>query len=171
MSKQLALVEPPTAEVAACRHAAARCCTVIAGFFLIDPISLMKSTRGAARESFPRQVLMSGLVSGLGFSSRTVGKAIGRDPATIEHACRVIEAFRIEPHGRKRDVDDDLIRDLGIDAVDDWFGGEDGAAEFLRNADELIDRFFSAFQLVAVMGLAYTQELDRRGGAAKARSR
>lgn len=156
--------------MAACRAAAERCACVIAGFFKVDPAALFKSTRGAAHEAFPRQLLMAGLVAGLGYSSLTVGRAVGRDKATVEHACRIIEAIRVE--GSRRTIDaDDLIDMLGAGAVDEFLGGVDGVSRFLAHVDALVERFFAAFQLVAVQGAAYAGEQDRlrkAGAAARA---
>lgn len=150
------------AEVLACRSASDDCACVIAGFFHVDPDALFKSTRGAAHEAFPRQLMMAGLVAGLGYSSLTVGRAIGRDKATVEHACRLIEAIRFEAGSRDNFGVDDLIDIVGFDGVQDFLGGRDGAEEFLKHADRQIDEFFAAFRLVAVNGAAYRGELERR---------
>ena len=156
-----AIPEEAEAAVDACRAAARDCAFVIMGFFHIAPDALFKSTRGAAAESFPRQILMAGLKDGLGFSPLTVGRAVGRDKATVEHACRVVEAFRAEAEVGGMDVDD-LVDILGVAAVDDFLGGVHGAEEFLKHCDGLVERFFAAFQLVAVFGGAYREDLERR---------
>jgi len=167
------------AEVAACRKAAADCAFVIMGYFHIAPEALFKSTRGAAEEAFPRQLMMAGLVTGLGFSSLTVGRAVGRDKATVEHACRIIEAIRVEA-GRSDGLAVHAITDmLGEDGVRDFLDGRElysvvndddelewkGGArvlEFLKHADMMVEDFFRAFRLVAINGSAYREELMRR---------
>lgn len=150
--------------VAACKAAARDCAFVMMGFAHITPAALFKSTRGHASEAFPRQIMMALLVSELGFSSLTVGRAIGRDKATVEHACRIIEAIRggIEP--------DHLIDILGPSGVQDYLGGFDGAETFLDAAESLIDDFGVAFRLVAIKGRAYRRDVARRQAeAAKAK--
>lgn len=142
-------------ELALAREAAKRCACVIAGFFTIDPADLFKATRGSAEQAFPRQLLMAGLVVELGFSPKIAGLAVERDPATVEHACRIVEAIR---GGLDPDHLDDI---LGADAVDE-LGGPDGVGEFLEHAEDLIDELFRAFALVAVRGGAYSREIARR---------
>ena len=148
--------EEPGDAVAACREAATDCAFVVMGFAHIAPAALFKSTRGAAEEAFPRQIMMALLVSELGFSSLTVGRAVGRDKATVEHACRIIEAIRggIEP--------DHLIDILGPSGVQEFLGGFDGAETFLDSAEALIDDFGVAFRLVAIKGGAYRRDVARR---------
>lgn len=152
--------EEPESAVAACREAATDCAFVVMGFAHIAPAALFKSTRGAAEEAFPRQIMMALLVSELGFSSLTVGRAVGRDKATVEHACRIIEAIRggIEP--------DHLIDILGPSGVQEFLGGFDGAETFLDSAEALIDDFGVAFRLVAIKGGAYRRDVERRKQAA-----
>lgn len=143
-------------QIALCRDAAERSACVIAGFFRIDPVALFKSTRGSPREAFPRQLLMAGLAMELGFPVAIVGHAIGRDPATVEHACRIVEALR-----GGLDVPD-LIDVLGAAGVDEFLGGEDGVDEFAKHVEPTINEIFAAFVLVAVKGGAYSRELHRQ---------
>jgi len=150
--------EEPIEAVEAAKDAAERCSCVVAGFFRVDPAALFKSTRGLAREAFPRQVLMAGLVSELGFSSKTAGKAVGRDKATVEHACRIIEGLRgglsvddlIEGRGNPKAV-------MSEADVLEFFGGEDDLVEFLEYAEGIIDGLFAAFVVCAVQGGAYSR--------------
>lgn len=174
--------EPTSEEVAACKEAADRVSCVVAGFARMDPAKLFKSTRGAAKEAFPRQLAMAGLVMELGFSSLTVGRAIGRDKATVDHACRVVEALRggMEAHdlvlilgeegcreyldgkqliieyqdARGRIIDPERVSNVKGLTVNVLSGG-DAVEEFITEAEGLIDGIFAAFQLVAVRGLAY----------------
>lgn len=189
MSKD-AIPEAAAAEVAACQQAAADCAHVIKGFTHINVEDLFKSTRGAAQEAFPRQLLMAGLVSELGFSSLTVGRAVGRDKATVEHACRIVEALRGDSDAAY------FVKLLGEDAVREFLGGADlvvryerdddrkkepiivrgGAAveKFLSAAEALVDDMFAAFRLVAVQGGAYratVEELRRDAAAPKVAGR
>lgn len=142
--------------VEACKAAARDCAFVMMGFAHIAPDALFKSKRGVAEEAFPRQVMMALLVSELGFSSLTVGRAIGRDKATVEHACRIVQALR-------DGIDaDHLIDILGASGVQEYLGGFDGAEHFLAAADALIDDFGVAFRLVAIKGGAYRRDVERR---------
>ncbi len=150
-------LEPPTGgEIERCREAAERGAKVIDAFFGEDFGEILKATRGSASQAFARQFLMHGLVIELGFSAITVGRAIGRDRATVEHACRVIEAFRGE-----LDIDD-LIEILGRDGIDEYLGGIFEAEEFLQHAEGLVDDLGAALRLVAVKGVAYTREAGKR---------
>lgn len=180
---------PENEAVTACREAAQRCACVIAGFFQIAPDQLFKSTRGAAREAFPRQLMMAGLVSELGFAAAIVGEAVGRDTATVEHACRIVEALR----GGLEACD--LVQILGEDGCREYLGGGDQLVveyrnargdvvapeigestkhlvahvidggdvveEFIESAEGLVDDLFAAFQLVAVRGAAYCADVRR----------
>lgn len=180
--------EPDPAAVAACQDAADRCSCVVAGFFRVVPDAIFKSTRGAAAEAFPRQILMAGLVVELGFSAMVVGSVIKRDDATVMHACRIIEALR---GGLTAD---DLVDILGEDGVREYLNGQglqmewhdktgarvdltDGAdtskltpvvlsgaeavEEFIETTEQLIDDLFDAFKLVAVRGKAYCDHVAR----------
>lgn len=151
----------PDSAVAAARQAATDCAFVMMGFAHIAPEALFKSTRGVAEEAFPRQIMMALLVSELGFSSLTVGRAVGRDKATVEHACRIVEAIR-------GGIDaDHLIDILGPSGVQDYLGGFDKAELFLDCAESLIDDFGIAFRLVAIKGAAYRRDVARRKAEAQ----
>lgn len=172
-----AIPEASAEMVEAAREAAVDCALVIYAVFRITPEKLFKSTRGAAREAFPRQLLMAGLCDGLGFDPLTAGRAVGRDKATVEHARKVVEAFRLESKSGRIDVAD-VVRILGVDGVRDYLGGEhlvveidrnenvtvisghEPVAKFLRHCDDFVERLFSSFQLVAVQGSAYRRYLD-----------
>lgn len=145
----------PRDDVATAKDAAERCACVVAGFFRIDPANLFRATRGSAGEAFARQVWMAGLVVELGFSSGLLGKAIGRDPATIDHACRIIEALR---GGMSAD---DLCDILGASGVQEFLGGEDRVEQFIESAETTLDELYAAFVVVAVRGSAYTREQHR----------
>lgn len=139
-----------------------RCARIVDAFFLVPPEVLMKSTRGAAREAFPRQVLMAGLVGELGIPAGVVAEAVGRHKSTVEHAVRVIEALRGDLGV------DDLIEGRGNDQavlseadVVDFFGDEDELEAFLEHADQLLTDIFAAFRLAAVRGSAYCREVAR----------
>lgn len=147
-------------DVALCRDAFKRSVAVAQGYFGLPEESFTKATRGSAEEAFARQVVMSALVVELGFSPLTVGKAIGRDKATVDHACRVIEVIR-----GALDVDD-LVTVLGFDGVTEFLGGLDGAEKFLESAERQIDGLFAAMRLCAVEGAAYCAEARRRKAAA-----
>lgn len=150
-------LEPPTGgEIERCRDAAERGALVISSFFGEDAEEILKPTRGSASQAFARQFLMHGLTIELGFSAITVGRAIGRDRATVEHACRVIEAFRGE-----LDIDD-MIEILGRDGIDEYLGGIFEAEEFLQHAEGLVDELGAALKLVCVKGSAYTREANKR---------
>lgn len=142
-------------DVAVAKDAAERCACVVAGFFRVDPTAMFRETRGSAGEAFARQVWMAGLVVELGFSSGLLGKAIGRDPATIDHACRIVEALR---GGMSVD---DLCDILGASGVQQFLSGEDGVEAFIESAENTIEELFAAFVLVAVRGAAYCREQDR----------
>lgn len=176
MSKD-AIPEAAAAEVEACQRAVNDCAHVIKAFTHIKVEDLLKSTRGAAQEAFPRQLLMAGLVSEIGFSSLTVGRAIGRDKATVEHACRIVEALR---GGSTADY---IVRLLGEEGVREFLGGDElvvryerederqrepiivrGAEKvevFIERAESLIDDIFAAFRLVAVKGPAYRAGVEQ----------
>lgn len=150
-------LEPPTGgEIERCRDAAERGAKVIDAFFGEGFDEILKPTRGSASQAFARQFLMHGLTIELGFSAITVGRAIGRDRATVEHACRVIEAFRGE-----LDIDD-LVEILGSDGIEEYLGGVFGAEEFLQHAEGLVDELGAALRLVCVKGSAYTREANKR---------
>jgi hypothetical protein len=173
-----AIPEASVEMVEAAKEAAVDCALVIYAVFRIAPEKLFKSTRGAAREAFPRQLLMAGLCDGLGFDPLTAGRAVGRDKATVEHARKVVEAFRLESRGGSLDVAD-VVRMLGVDGVRDYLGGEhliveidrqenvtvisghEPVAEFLRHCDGFVEDLFKSFQLVAVRGRAYRAELEK----------
>lgn len=155
LAKNRAPQPAPRDDVAVARDAAERCACVTAGFFRVNPEALFRETRGSAGEAFARQVWMGGLVMELGFSSGLLGKAIGRDPATIDHACRIIEALRGGMNA------EDLSDILGASGVQEFLGGEDRVEAFITTAERVLDDLYAAFVLVAVRGSAYCREQER----------
>ncbi|MDX2277657.1 MAG: hypothetical protein NW206_19580 [Hyphomonadaceae bacterium] len=172
------------AAVELCQQVLADCAMVVKAFSHVSIEDILKRTRGQQEHSFPRQLLMAGLVSELGFKPTVVGAAIGRDPSTVEHACVVIEAIR----GGLGAID--LIEALGEDGVREYLGGAkvvcayetlpkkpgdkeprrkvvailsggEAVEEFIETAEGLVDAMFAAFELVAVRGAAYRREVAR----------
>ena len=181
--------EAQDAELAACRDAADRMACVAAGFFKIMPDALKSETRGSPKDAFPRQLWMGALVVELGFEPKLAGAAIGRDKATVEHACRIVEGLR----GKMRAHD--VIALLGEAGCRDYLGGDELAIEwrdadgcaydveegddtsdlfvhvlsggeavekFVAGAESLVDELFAAFRCVAVRGAAYCADRDKR---------
>ena len=155
----------PHEAVKACRHAADRCACIVAAFFLVDPEQLRKATRGTAIESFARQVWMAGLVSELGFSSLTVGRAIGRDKSTVEHACSIIEGLRggMDPEDLAYTLGNEGVTILARASTYDEYP----VSRFLADAENVLDKLYAAFVLVAVQGEAYTRSLREFAETAK----
>jgi hypothetical protein len=79
------------------RRRARLAAAVVAGAFDMAPEVFFRATRGAAAEAEARQIfnlvwLRMGADAGSAASVARLGKAIGRDRATLQHAVRKIEA-------------------------------------------------------------------------------
>jgi hypothetical protein len=63
----------------------------------MDAGAFVRPTRGRARESFARQVLLYVLNVGLDIPEGTLAVAITRDRKTVAHALKVMEDLRDDP--------------------------------------------------------------------------
>lgn len=88
---------PPLDTLEADRRRARLAAAVVAGAFDMAPEVFFRATRGAAAEAEARQIwclvwLRMGEDAGSAASVARLGKAIGRDRATLQHAVRKMEA-------------------------------------------------------------------------------
>jgi CxxC motif-containing protein (DUF1111 family) len=69
----------------------------VATVFEVDPVILLRRTRGQARAAQARQVAMYLTHVGCELSLTAVGRIFGRDRSTVAHACHKIEDAREAP--------------------------------------------------------------------------
>ncbi len=81
----------PTTEERACAELTK---TLVAGVLGVPNDELSKSSRAAPAAAYARQVAMYLTHVVFAVNMTAVGRAFGRDRATVAHACRVIEAER-----------------------------------------------------------------------------
>lgn len=60
----------------------------------VEYAEVMASSRGCREASYARQIIIYCLIVEFGFSRDDVGKALGRDRATVIHALKRIEDLR-----------------------------------------------------------------------------